>query len=173
MVTGTMDVSGIFFFMPIFSFLFVFVVVYAILAKTKVLGDEKVNLLVSFIMAIIFINFSSLQLYVETITPWFIVLLVCLFFVLVIIGFAAPKEIIGKMLTPTFAWIVVAILLLIFLIAAIRVFNPMFHPDLIITTSDGSTGVVGQVRNMFGSQFSGSILLLIIGAIVAWVLTKK
>jgi hypothetical protein len=52
------DISGIYNFMPIFSFLFVFVVVYAILAKTKVLGDQKVNLLVGFIMAIIFMNFA-------------------------------------------------------------------------------------------------------------------
>ena len=65
------DVSGINFFMPVFSFLFVFVIVYAILAKTKILGDNKfVNLVIGFIMAIIFMSFSSTELYVETIIPW-------------------------------------------------------------------------------------------------------
>ena len=167
-----LDISGINFFMPVFSFLFVFVVVYAVLAKTKVLGDQRVNLLVSFIIAIIFMNFSSLDLYVKTILPWFVVLLVCLFLVLVIIGFSTKDF--EKMTTPGFAWVVVVILLIIFLIAAIRVFNPMFHSELGITSAgEGQQGVLVQIRNMFDSQVSGSVLLLILGFIVAYVLTKK
>ncbi|MFA5258688.1 MAG: hypothetical protein WC979_05125 [Candidatus Pacearchaeota archaeon] len=169
---ATLDISGLFFFMPVFSFLFVFVVVYAILAKTKVLGDQRVNLLVSFIIAIIFMNFSSLDLYVRTILPWFVVLLVCLFLALVIIGFSTKDF--EKMTTPGFAWVVVAILVIIFLIAAIRVFNPMFHPELGITTAgDGQQGVLVQIMSIFDSQVGGSVLLLIIGLIAAWVLTKK
>jgi hypothetical protein len=167
-----LDITGIYFFMPVFSFLFVFVVVYAVLAKTKVLGDQRVNLLVSFIIAIIFMNFSSLDLYVRTILPWFVVLLVCLFLVLVIIGFSTKDY--EKLTTPGFAWVVVAILIVIFLIAAIRVFNPMFHPELGITTAgDGQEGVLLQMRHLFDSQVSGSVLLLILGLIVAWILTKK
>lgn len=167
-----LDITGIYFFMPVFSFLFVFVVVYAVLARTKVLGDQRINLLVSFIIGIIFMNFSSLDLYVRTILPWFVVLLVCLFLVLVIIGFSTKD--VEKMTTPGFAWIVVAILVVIFLIAAIRVFNPMFHPELGITSAgDGQPGVLVQIRNMFDSQVTGSVLLLILGLVVAWILTKK
>jgi hypothetical protein len=173
-MVGTLDASGISFFMPVFSFLFVFIVVYAVLAKTKVLGDDKVNLLISFIMAIIFMNFSySLQLYVNTIIPWFIILIVCLFFILVVMGFSVGSKVMEKMLTPAFAWVFVAILLLIFLIAAIKVFNPMFHPDLIITSGEGGPGIVGQIRSIFDSQVGGSALLLLIAGVVAWVLTKK
>lgn len=169
---ATLDISGLFFFMPVFSFLFVFVVVYAVLAKTKILGDQRVNLLVSFIIGIIFMNFSSLDLYVRTILPWFVVLLVCLFLVLVIMGFSTKDW--EKMTTPGFAWVIVAILVVIFLIAAIRVFNPMFHPELGITTAgDGQQGVLVQIRNMFDSQVTGSVLLLLLGLIVAYVLTRK
>jgi hypothetical protein len=166
-----MDISGIFIFMPVFSFLFVFTVVFAVLAKTKVLGEGRVNILVSFIMAIIFMNFSSLDLYVRTITPWFVVLLVCLFFVLVLIGFSTKS--IDKMLTPGFAWVIVSILLIIFLIAAIRVFNPMFHPDLILTSGEGGPGIVQQFLYIFDSRIGGSLLLLAIAAVVAWILSKK
>ena len=167
-----LDITGIYFFMPVFSFLFVFVVVYAVLAKTKVLGDQRVNLLVSFIIAIIFMNFSSLDLYVRTILPWFVVLLVCLFLALVIMGFSTKD--VEKMTTPGFAWVIVAILVVIFLIAAIRVFNPMFHPDLGITTAGpGQDGVLVQIMHIFDSRFGGSILLFVIALIVAWILTKK
>ena len=37
---------------------------------------------VSLIMAVIFMSFSSLDLYVRTIIPWFIALFVCVFLVL-------------------------------------------------------------------------------------------
>ncbi|MEK6859706.1 MAG: hypothetical protein AABX54_02725 [Nanoarchaeota archaeon] len=169
-MAAQMDISNLFFFMPVFSFLFVFVIVFAILAKTKVLGEGRVNIIVSFIMAIIFMNFSSLDLFVQTITPWFVVLLVCLFFVLVLVGFS-EKKLLDKMLTPTFGWVVVVILIAIFLIAAIRVFNPVFHPSLIVTSGgEGSPGIVWQIRNLLDSQIIGSILLLAIGIAVAWFL---
>lgn len=165
------NITGIYFFMPVFSFLFVFVVVYAVLAKTKVLGDTKsVNVIVSLVMAIIFMNFSSMQLYVETMLPWFIILLICVFLVLVIMGFSTKS--VDKMMTPAFAWTVVAILVIIFLISAIKVFNPVFHSEYILTSGD-SPQLVSQIRNAFDNQFSGTILLLIVAAVVAWVLTKK
>ena len=164
------NITGIYFFMPVFSFLFVFVVVYAILTKTKVLGEQKVNLLISFVMAIIFMNFSSMQLYVETMLPWFVVFVICLFLVLVIMAFSTKD--VGKMMTPAFAWVMVAILVVIFLISAIKVFNPVFHPEYGITSGD-SPQIIGQVRSMFDNQTSGSVLLLIVAAVVTWVLVRK
>ncbi len=148
------DITGLYFFMPVFSFLFVFVVVYAVLAKTKILGDEKVNLLVSFVMAIIFMNFSSMQLYVETVLPWFVVLLVCVFLILLIAGFSTKLENITK---PGFGWFIVGVLVIIFLIAAIRVFNPVFHPDYVVTSGDRPM-ILSQIRDIFGSPVSGTIL---------------
>ena len=152
-----LNISGIEFFMPVFSFLFVFVVVFALLAKTKILGDSKfINSLISFIVAVVFMSFSSLELYVKTIMPWFVVLVVVVFCVLLIAGLSTKSW--EKMMTPAFAWVVVGILIIIFLVAAIRVFNPVFHPDLGITSGGG---------------FFGSLILIVVGALVAWVLTKK
>jgi len=165
-----LNITGIYFFMPVFSFLFVFVVVYAILAKTKVLGEQKVNLIVSFVMAIIFMNFSSMQLYVETMLPWFVVFVICLFLVLIIMAFSTKD--VGKMMTPAFAWVMVAILVVIFLISAIKVFNPVFHPEYGIT-SGSSPQIISQIRSVFDNSTSGSVLLLIVAAVVTWVLVRK
>ena len=164
------DISGIYFFMPVFSFLFVFVIVYALLAQTKILGENKfVHLLISFIMAIIFMSFSANRLYVETIIPWFVVLLVVVFLVLLIAGLSTKK--LDGIMTTNFAWAVIIILIIIFLIAAIRVFNPVLHPELLITGGEDGPGIIGQI---FGSSsIAGSILLIIIAAVVAWVITKK
>jgi len=103
------DISGIYFFMPVFSFLFVFLITYSILAKTEILGSSGfVNFFLSFIMAIIFMSFSSLDLYVQTIIPWFIVLFIIVFLVLLIAGLSTKD--LSKIMTTSFAWVVIVIL---------------------------------------------------------------
>jgi len=160
-----LNISGIFFFMPVFSFLFVAIIVYALLAKTKGIGGSKwVNLLVSFIVAVIFMSFSSAELYVRTILPWFIVLMVVVFLVLLIAMFSTKAW--DKIMSPAFAWIVVIILVIIFLVAAVYVFNPVFHPDLGVTSGQG-TSMIEQIKEFMGGGIAGSILLLIIAVIVA------
>jgi len=105
---------------------------------------------------------------VETIIPWFVVLLVIVFLVL-LMGFFTSKDWIPK---SWFVWIVVIVLIIIFLISAIRVFNPVFHPDLGITSGQG-TSMLEQLGGYFDGGFLGSVLLLIIAGIVAWVITRK
>ncbi len=166
------DISGIYIFMPIFSFLFVFIIVLAILKGSKILGEVPfANVLVSFIMAIIFISFSSLNLYVQTLIPWVAVLIVCVFFIMMVYGFASGKldEIFKN---KGFAWGMVGVLVVIFLIAAIRVFNPIFHPDLIITSGEG-TSLIEQISYAYEGRIFGTVLLLIISAVVAMIITKK
>jgi len=168
------DISGLEFFMPIFSFLFVLLIVFIILGFTKILGDNKyLHFLIAFIMAVVFMSFSSMDLFVKTIVPWFVVLLVVVFLVLLIAGFSTKG--LDKIMSPAFAWVIVAVLIIIFLIAAIKVFNPVFHSDLLITSGDvGQEGVGTQLYDFFSSsKFAGSFLLLIISVIVAWVLTKS
>jgi len=166
-----LDLSGILFFMPVFSFLFVFVVIFALLAKTKIIGESKfVLLLVSFIISIVFMSFSSAELYVRTIIPWFVVLMVVVVLVLLIAMFSTKAW--DKIMTPAFAWVVVGVLVLIFLVAAIYVFNPVFHPDLGVSSGEGNS-MIEQIRGFMNGGIGGSILLLVIAVIVAWVLTKK
>lgn len=165
------DISGIFFFMPIITFLFVFLVVWSILVMTKILGEAPwVNLFVGLIMATIFISFSSLDLYVRTVIPWFVVLLICVFLVLLLSGMAS-KDLYKAMGTKV-GWVAIVLLIIVFLVAAIKVFNPVFHPDLIITSGEG-TSLVEQIRYGADGTVFGTILLIIIAAIVSWVLVKK
>ena len=165
------DISGIFLFMPIFSFLFVFLIVFAILNKTKILGEGWTNMFVSMIMAIIFLSFSSLDLYVRTIIPWFIVLFVCTFLILLIAGLAGGKM--DWIANAVFGWTIVGILVAIFLISAIYVFNPVFHPDLIIASGQGGTSLVQQLRYAGEGRWVGTLLLIGIGGLVAWIVGKS
>jgi hypothetical protein len=49
------DISGLTWFMPIFGFMFVFLIVYAILKKSAILGDnEFITIFTSFVIATMF-----------------------------------------------------------------------------------------------------------------------
>ncbi|MBT4135375.1 hypothetical protein HOD75_02360 [archaeon] len=162
--------AGINFFMPIISFLFVFAVIYAILLKTEILGSGF-NLMIALVMAAIFTSFSSLELYVRTIVPWFIVMLIIVFLVLLIAGFSTKS--IDKIMTPAFARGVVVLLIIVFMISAIYVFNPSFHPDLVLVSGEGP-GIVSQLKDFFSSsKVGGSLLLIITVVVVSMIITKK
>jgi len=167
------DISGLAYFMPIFGFLLVFVVVYALLAKTKILGDSKwANTFTSFVVAIFFASVTSVREYVQHVSVWFAVLIVALFFVLMIIGFSQKDM--DKMMKPGLAWIFIVILIVIFLVAAINVFGNLFGPYLPGASGQGGDAFLMKARNfVFSDKFLGAVLLLGIAGVATWVLTKK
>lgn len=152
------DVSWLAYYMPLFGFLFVFTVMYALLAKTKILGEAMgTNLIVSFIFAIIFISFAPGVRYVQTVLPWFVVLIISLFFFLLIVGFS-QKEM-DKFMKPWIAWVFIGLLAVIFLWSAIVVFNPFLQPYI--------------DRFTYDDRISGAVLLLIVAGAASWVLTRQ
>lgn len=163
------------YFMPIFSFLFVFVVVYAILVKSKILGESAfINSFVSFIFAIIFVSFSpSISIdYVQTIIPWVAILIICLFFVLVMVGFS-QKDMDGFM-KPGLAWVFIILLAIVFLVSAIVVFNPVLRPYLPGQPDTGGESFLLSVKYfIYSEKILGALLLVIVAAVTSWILTKK
>jgi hypothetical protein len=79
---------------------------------------------------------------------------------------------VGSVLGAGFSKVVIGILIIAFLIAAIKVFNPIFHPDLIITSGEG-TSLVEQIRYSSEGKVFGTLMLIIVSSAVAWVITKK
>ncbi|MCX6748128.1 MAG: hypothetical protein NT076_00840 [Candidatus Pacearchaeota archaeon] len=156
-----MDISGLSFFMPLFGFLLVFTIMLALLLKTKLLGENKfVNIVISFIIAIIFATMTNVREYVQNVTPWFVVLVIALFFILIIVGLYTPK--VADVVKPGFVWIFIIALILVFLIAAVTVFSSF-------------SGIWSDVTNFVTNEarIAGAIILLIIAVIAAWVITKK
>jgi hypothetical protein len=165
-----LDVSWLNFYMPVFGFFFVFVVMFAILLKTKILGDNAfTNSFVSFIFAIIFITFSpGIDLF-ATILPWFVILVVVLFFVLIIIGFS-QKEM-DSFMKPWLGWVFIIALMVVFLISAVVVFNPVLQPYFPGQPAEGN---LENVKNFFyGEQFLGGALLLVIAVAASWLIARK
>jgi len=165
------DVSAFNYFMPLFGFLLVFVVSYALLTKAKFLGENKfIIILVSFILAIIFVTVSSARQIVLKIVPWFAVLAVLILLIALIIAISQQK--IDAIMKPGVAWAFIAVLIVMFIIAAIIVFTPILAP-VWEEQPDASPTLVAIKQFITSQNVLGAILVLVVAAITAWVITRK
>jgi hypothetical protein len=150
------DISGVAGFMPIWGFLLVFVVIYALLGKTKVLGENKfVHLLVSFGIAIIFLVSAQATEYVQTVTPWVVVFIISLVFIVLLVGVLLAGKSFEEFFKPGFGWFVAIVLIALFVFSAIKIFGPSM-PQLSLQP-----------------QLWGIGILIGIVVFASWLLTKK
>lgn len=152
------DISSIADFLPILSFLLVFIVVFAALAKTGILGKSKwVNLLVSFITATIFVSLTSAREFILNITPWFAVFLILAVFVLVIAGFGWK---IPEGFTKGAGIILVLAFVVLFLVSAYMTFS--------------GVPIIEQITDWVKTpRIYGALLLVVVSVIVSFILTRK
>ena len=80
--------AGLFSFMvPFFIFLFTFVVLYALLSKTKILGENQtmLNLIASICISVVAVFTGSMTGVISAIAPWIVFLIIVLVFEMFII----------------------------------------------------------------------------------------
>jgi|SRR3989344_4579978 len=151
---------------PIMAFLIVFLVSFAVLFKSQLLGESKWGLLfVSFVIASLFVSAAGLRTYVETVTPWFGALLVSLFFLLVLVGFVGGKT---DGAITTLRWVFLIGALLVFLISGVVVFSDSIGGYLPGYSYEGNL----VTDWLYSGPVVGAILLIIITAAASWVLVK-
>lgn len=153
-------------------FLLVFVIVFSVLRKTELIGKELfVQLFVSFLLATVFVTAISVRQYVLTIVPWFAVLILSLFFLLVLLGFVGKStEFMHKGIGIAF----VVLLIIVFLVSGIVVFADVVGPYLPgSSTAGGNPQILKFTDWLYSPQVSGAILLLAVSALVSWVLVRK
>lgn len=169
------DVSAFVYFAPILAFLLVFAIMLALLHKLKLVGENiYVQLFMSFVIATIFITAGGVRQLVLSVIPWFAVLLIALFLIMILVNFMGKQEmVIGK----GFAWVFVVLLIIIFLVAGIKVFSGTLGPYLpwasVNDVQDADPALVGFFGWLYSPPVTGFILLVIVAALVSWVLVKN
>lgn len=141
--------------LPIFSFLVVFALIIVVLQKTKLVEDIRMQIGISFIISLMFVTATGARVYLQSIIPFFAVLLVCLFFVLVFIAFVGKDvEKLSKEVGIGF----VAILLIVFVGTALFWFGP------------GASPYYERFRD--SPKVYGATVLIATAAAVAWILVR-
>lgn len=147
----------------VYPFLLIFFIVFAVLEKTKVLGDDRkqLNALVSFVIGLIFVGAVFPKLVVQNMILFLTVALVIVFVVLLLWGFVSSgKE--GFVISSglkTFLFIVLGIAVVIAVFWAIGVGGGVF--DFLFSSS---------WSNAFWTNF---LFIVVIAAALALVIGKS
>ena len=173
-----LDISLLQFFMPVFSFLLIFAIVYAVMEKFKLLGDSKaIKLTISFSIALIFLFSTKALTFVRELIPWFVVLLVLIFIVFAMLMFMGVSEdtLSEASKNPGVYWVVFAILIIGMLVVIGKVFGPLgesSNEEVI----DDEGNVVKQAESplkvIFSAKVFGALVLLLIAVFAITNLSK-
>jgi magnesium-transporting ATPase (P-type) len=112
-----LDISILENFSIIFTFLLVFVILYAMLEYFQWFGKDKRGLhsLISLAIAFMVIVSDSVRIVVESITPWFLVMILFIFFIVFVVRmFGVGDEQVSKALGSIYIWIIVFAVLILF-----------------------------------------------------------
>jgi len=147
----------------ILPFLLIFVLLYAILEKTKILGDDshQLNALISFVIGLIFIGFVYPKMVVENLILFLTVSLVIAFVVLLLWGFIVGEGI--KLSSEGKIKWVIGVLVVIAVIIAL----------LVITGTAG-----GVINALFNQSWSATLwtniaFLVVVAGALALVLNSS
>ncbi len=164
-----MAVASLIYLMPLLAFFFVFIVSYALFAKTKILGNsEMINFFTSFLVAVIFFLSPAATKFTVTTIPWIAVLMFVLAFVLLILTFVQGK-VDDLVKSPAVALILVAVVLLVFIAAAVNVFGPLIN----LITSGEVADASGPAAFFFSPSVLSAAALLVVAAITTYILTRS
>ena len=150
------SLSAIGYFVPIFAFLLVFIVIYALLKKTGVLGgSEPIMLFISFVLSSFFVVQASLVDFIQFSSAWFGVIVIGIFFLLLLLAFLPGESPLGFLTKKDwFSWAVLIVILIFFVVSSAYVFNLALS--------------WGTVKGWFSSDWFGMVLLLVIAGVVSW-----
>ncbi len=152
------------FFLPVFSFLFIFVVMYAVLDKFKLMGENKsVKFIAALSIAMLFLFSQGTLKFINFVTPWFVVLVIVALFVLSLFMFMGVKEkdISEAVSNPTVYWTVLIIIIILLLAAIGSIFGDFFSAGGSPVT-DPTKASVTQI--LVHPRVLGALFLLLIAA---------
>jgi len=153
--------SSPFFIELVLPFLLVFTLIFAILDKTKILGEGKrqINAIISFVIGLMLIAFPYPRDIIVNLMPLLAVIAVVLLFFLVLYTFATGSEFKGE------RWMKIVFGILVGLALAIALLYFSGYWDLVLETIIGGNSTVAA--NIF------FVIIIIVAIVVVLVSGKK
>jgi|SRR3989344_1252008 len=167
-----LDISLLKLIAPIFSFIFIFTLVYAVMDKFKLVGDNKgIHAAIAFSIAMVFMFAGNAVRFVNFITPWFIIMLVVgLFIVSFFVFFGVSTKTIGEqvMTDPRIVWSIIIISIIILFVSIGQVFGSDLQFDdqgqEIVADTEGGSATSEGLQAIVHPRVLGALFLLIVAA---------
>ncbi len=161
-----LDIGLLEYFLPLFSFILIFTLLYAILGATKVLqGKAWINITIALMVSLVAMFSGSVFELVNVITPWFVLLLIALVFLALIASFALKG---GVAEMPMFKVFAIWLPLIIIVWSMTAVFGPIFTPY-----APGANPEWEALRTIFHPRVIGAIIMIVIVLFTVRVVVKK
>lgn len=163
-----LDVGLLGFLMPLFIFLFIFVVVYSILSKTSMFGEKQValNFIAALCVAAISVFTGTITGLVSIVTPWIVFIFLMLVLIFSIFRFlnVEDKEIWSTIGSQTLVYVVILIIILIGLSIA-------FESQ--VTPTPGKSIRNEVIGSLTHPRLLGALFILIIASFTVRLLADK
>ncbi len=164
-----LDIGILEYFVPLFSFIFIFLIVYVLLQKTKILGGKSaVDFIISMVVTILVVLSSSAVELANFMSVWSVVVIVVLVFLFIMVSFWAGEGHGGLPEDMDIKGIVFWVFIIILAIGLTKVFGPVLTPF-----AEGADPNRTILRTIFHPRIVGAIFLLIIIANIAKLLKFK
>lgn len=165
-----LDIGLLQYFDVIFTVLFVFAIVYALLKKTKILGESNsIIAIVAVAIAFLVLLSNTVVDMVKFMIPWFAVAII--FFILIILIFqtfgAGEKDIASALKDETLRWTIIGIAIVILVAAFGHVLGQSmteaaYTSGGAVNATDGSSSTASFEQNINAIIFNPKVLGLII-----------
>lgn len=160
-------------FAPVFTFLFVFVLVYGVLIKTNPFGDNKgIYAMIAIVLAVITLFFPPVVKMVNIMAPWFVLIMVFVFLLILVImafGVSAGKIEEAFRSYNLILWIIIALAIGIAIFAFSQVYGASIASQEVNETGQFNETVKDII---FHPKVLGAVFILIFAAIAVRLLTS-
>ncbi|MCD4759985.1 hypothetical protein K8R33_03785 [archaeon] len=163
------DTGVLEYFTPVLVFILIFVVIFAILQKSKILGGyQKADFVISLMVALLALVSESTVKFVAVVSTWYVLLIVA--FILIMLALytsgATPGDGIFELDVPY--QIVFYLALTILVVAISNVFGPVFTPY-----SAGADPGWWALRTIFHPNVLGVLLIMLIAVVLIGKVVKE
>lgn len=171
-----LDVGILQYFTPLIVFIFVLIILWALLEKINFFGNKFANLMIAFTLATLFVVIPELNQIVALATPWFVILLIFLLMIILIFLFMGVKaDFIASVFggeKPNLAvvWIIIVLCIAIFGYAFTQVYGEKIKNITAGSDTTDATGGDALAQNigqiLFTPKIMGMFFLLGLAALV-------
>lgn len=153
------DVGALEYITPVLVFIFVFVVIFAILQKFKILGGhQRIDFIVSLVVSLIALISENAVKLVGVLSTWYVLLLVAV--ILIVLAVSAGIKEGGDAFE--LGWrIIIWPAVIILLVSIAHVFGPVFTPY-----SESADPGWWALRTIFHPNVFGTLLLMLIALVL-------
>ncbi|MBS3166703.1 hypothetical protein J4403_00665 [Candidatus Woesearchaeota archaeon] len=160
-----LDISLLTYLLPVFVAIMIYVVLYAVLVRTKVLGESNsINAWVALALALLFLAMPGAVKFISFVAPWFVTMVIialCVFLVFLFMGMdlAHIKKYI--LVDSTVMWIALMFSIVIVVAGLIATFGQFFGADA--TVQAGEIAPVNEIQYTFSnSRLIAAVFLFVI-----------